>query len=239
MFDSALIGPQFVSPSTRRPTSISGSDSTIASSVIHTGMSSSTACTIAQRDRADDGDADRDPRQRELAAADLRAAQARNVATRSRQRSASAVSPPATSMPVAGHITQQQNDALSRASTGDDAVLDEEVRRDDPREDAADQHADVDAEADDHAGADAEQAVRHADAHVREDEAVGELDGAVLELPHDVAADRPVRLPALGDAVEVVAGMRLISWASSRMSMMNADRPTPIITAFAAPTRCA
>ena len=30
MFDSGLIGPQFVSPSTRRPTSISGSDSRIA-----------------------------------------------------------------------------------------------------------------------------------------------------------------------------------------------------------------
>jgi len=30
MFDMALMGPQFVSPNTRRPTSISGSDKTIA-----------------------------------------------------------------------------------------------------------------------------------------------------------------------------------------------------------------
>src|SRR4029078_11820024 len=45
MFDTALIGPQLVSPSTRSPTSMSGSDSTIAVIVIHTGMPSSTACT--------------------------------------------------------------------------------------------------------------------------------------------------------------------------------------------------
>src|SRR5215468_5774204 len=46
MFDTALIGPQLVSPSTRSPTSINGSDSKIAATVIHTGMSSSTACTM-------------------------------------------------------------------------------------------------------------------------------------------------------------------------------------------------
>src|SRR5467141_2510081 len=38
MFDIALIGPQFVSPRTRRPTSISGSDSTIAMNDSHIGM---------------------------------------------------------------------------------------------------------------------------------------------------------------------------------------------------------
>src|SRR3954467_14972070 len=46
MFDSALIGPQLVSPSTRRPTSMSGSDKTIAAIVIQTGMASSVACTM-------------------------------------------------------------------------------------------------------------------------------------------------------------------------------------------------
>src|SRR3954470_1964470 len=45
MFDTALIGAQLVSPSTRSVTSMSGSDSTIAVTVIHTGMSSSTDCT--------------------------------------------------------------------------------------------------------------------------------------------------------------------------------------------------
>ena len=45
MFDSALIGPQLVSPSTRRPTSISGTDSTIAASVIQIGMPSISRCT--------------------------------------------------------------------------------------------------------------------------------------------------------------------------------------------------
>src|SRR6187549_4041485 len=44
MLDSALIGPQLVSPRTRRPTSISGIDSTIAASVIQIGMSSMTYC---------------------------------------------------------------------------------------------------------------------------------------------------------------------------------------------------
>src|SRR3954470_20729649 len=45
MFDTALIGAQLVSPSTRRLTSMSGSDSTIAETVIHTAMWRYTACT--------------------------------------------------------------------------------------------------------------------------------------------------------------------------------------------------
>src|ERR1041385_5257490 len=46
MLETALIGPQLVSPSTRRPTSMSGSDRMMAATVIQTGMSSSTACTM-------------------------------------------------------------------------------------------------------------------------------------------------------------------------------------------------
>src|SRR6184192_3162269 len=38
MFDIALIGPQLVSPNTRRPTSISGKDNTIAMNESQTGM---------------------------------------------------------------------------------------------------------------------------------------------------------------------------------------------------------
>ena len=37
-FDSDEIGPQFVSPSARRPTSMSGSEVTIITSVIQIGM---------------------------------------------------------------------------------------------------------------------------------------------------------------------------------------------------------
>ena len=132
----------------------------------------------AQRDRAD-RDAGHDDRQRELASRrSSRVRRLRNVSTSSRQRSASAVRPPATSMPVAGHITQNRTSCARRVGRrppprrdGADAVLDEEVRRDDPREHAADHHADVDAQPDEHAGADAEQAVRHADAQVREHDA--------------------------------------------------------------------
>ena len=38
MFDNALMGPQFVSPNTRRPTNISGSESRTATSESHIGM---------------------------------------------------------------------------------------------------------------------------------------------------------------------------------------------------------
>src|SRR5882672_12302242 len=38
MFDIALIGPQFVSPRTRRPTSINGRDNTMAMNDSHIGM---------------------------------------------------------------------------------------------------------------------------------------------------------------------------------------------------------
>src|SRR5678815_188756 len=105
MFDTALIGPQLVSPSTRSPTSISGSDSTIAASVIHTGMSSSVRCTMHSRTAdiatpvaMNDSGISLDPIRAFL--------RLRNVSISRRQRSASDVSPPVTSMPVAGHITQ-------------------------------------------------------------------------------------------------------------------------------------
>ena len=51
MFESALIGPQLVSPSTRRPTSMSGTDSAAEITVIHTGMSNNAVLDDAQRER--------------------------------------------------------------------------------------------------------------------------------------------------------------------------------------------
>ena len=53
MFESALIGPQLVSPSTRRPTSISGSDSDDRRRrVIQTGMIEHDVLDDDERDRA-------------------------------------------------------------------------------------------------------------------------------------------------------------------------------------------
>src|ERR1044072_117674 len=45
MFDKALIGPQFVSPKTRSPTSISGSDNRIAMNDKYTGIPMLMYCT--------------------------------------------------------------------------------------------------------------------------------------------------------------------------------------------------
>src|ERR1051325_6986949 len=64
MFDIALIGPQFVSPKTRRPTSMSGSDSRMAASVIQTGIPSvycthTTSAEQGERERLVEGEAKR------------------------------------------------------------------------------------------------------------------------------------------------------------------------------------
>ena len=103
MFDSALIGPQLVSPSTRRPTSMSGSDRRIAATVIHTGIASIVDCTMHSATAQITA-----PVAMNFSGSSLEPIRAvrrlRNVSTRIRQRSPSAVSPPATSMPVAGHI---------------------------------------------------------------------------------------------------------------------------------------
>src|SRR3954467_8818517 len=45
MLDMALMGPQFVSPKTRRPTNIKGKESTIAMNESHTGMPMLILCT--------------------------------------------------------------------------------------------------------------------------------------------------------------------------------------------------
>ena len=63
MFVSWLIGPQFVSPSTRRPTSISGSDSRMATAVSQMAMPRRQLLHDDQRDRQHDH-ADDDPLQR-------------------------------------------------------------------------------------------------------------------------------------------------------------------------------
>ena len=105
MFDSALIGPHEVSPRTRRPTSISGNDSRIATIVIHTGISNIAYCTthrstvhtptpIATHDSG------------KSAPLIFMVFRLVKVSISKRHLSARAVRPPATSMPVAGHITQ-------------------------------------------------------------------------------------------------------------------------------------
>jgi hypothetical protein len=80
-----------------------------------------------------------------------------------------------------------------------DVMIDEEDRHDHVREHTAEHHAGVDAKADDHAGADRQQAVREADAEVREDHAVDDRDE--LAVLHDLLDDLvhdPRRIPAFG-----------------------------------------
>jgi hypothetical protein len=107
MFESALIGPQLVSPSTRSPTSISGIDRSIATTVIQTGIPRYWYCTITSAIAATamPGTTMLSGISPEPIFAPRRLL---NVEISRRQRSASAVRPPATSIPVAGHITQNR-----------------------------------------------------------------------------------------------------------------------------------
>jgi len=103
MLESALIGPQLVSPNTRRPTSMSGSERMIAAIAIHTGMPSDhcthTTSTELRIEPITTQLIGKSPGSISAPESCL------NVLMSSFQRSTSAVSPPATSMPVAGHIT--------------------------------------------------------------------------------------------------------------------------------------
>ena len=104
MFERALIGPQLVSPSTRRPTSMRTIEKIIATTVIHTGWPRITRCTTISAAAL----AIAPPITQRIGKSSLRTAapeRFRNVRTSRCQRSASAVRPPATSIPVAGHMT--------------------------------------------------------------------------------------------------------------------------------------
>ena len=103
--ESAPIGPQLVSPSARRPTSISGSAEKMAISVIHTGRpknaywmaQSATVSTTMPPPTQASGNSLSPP---------STPRNARIAFTSRRQRSTSAVMPPASIMPTPGHITQ-------------------------------------------------------------------------------------------------------------------------------------
>src|SRR5258707_2158432 len=105
IFDIALIGPQFVSPSTRKPTSISGRDSNIAMNERYTGIPMlkywtrqiTTAITIEPIATHCIG---------KSACSIWLPLSPRKVLTIKFHFNAIEVSPPATIKPVAGHITQ-------------------------------------------------------------------------------------------------------------------------------------
>ena len=100
-----LIGPQFVSPSTRSPTSISGSDSRMATAVSHMAMPNVSCCSTIRAIASTIDPMTTHCSGNEVASA--RAPESReNVRFRMLQRSASAVRPPDTIIAVAGHITQ-------------------------------------------------------------------------------------------------------------------------------------
>ena len=98
-----LIGPQFVSPSTRSATSPRGTDNTIATTECHTGVPKKSACTAMRKTLAA-----RLPThtQRSGKSPDIPDADANplNVRTRTPHLKSSAAIPPATSIPTAGHM---------------------------------------------------------------------------------------------------------------------------------------
>ena len=110
-FESELIGPQFVSPSTRSPTSIMGTDSTIAAVVIHRSRPRLSFCVTISAIAVT-----KTPMPTHFigkpSAPALAVERFRNVFTRIFQRNTSAASPLATSMAVAGHITQNNTSFL-------------------------------------------------------------------------------------------------------------------------------
>src|SRR5258705_7367129 len=111
MFDSALMGPQFVSPNTRRPTSISGSDSRIAISDSHNGIPMLKYWTkqITTVITNDPMTTQRIGNSRGLSSLTiLLPLRPRKDLTIRFHFNASEVRPPATINPVAGHMTQSK-----------------------------------------------------------------------------------------------------------------------------------
>src|SRR5436190_4806611 len=106
MFDMALIGPQLVSPRTRRPTNINGSESTMAINERYIGIPILKYCT-----RQITTVITIEPRTTHCIGKSFRSIwlprSPRKVLTIKFHLSASDVSPPATIKPVAGHMTQR------------------------------------------------------------------------------------------------------------------------------------
>src|SRR6266853_1555205 len=106
MFDIALMGPQFVSPSTRKPTSMSGSDRRMAMKESHIGMPMLKYWT-----RQITTVITNDPTMTHCIGksrlSTLLPFNPRNVLTIRFHLRARDVSPPATIKPVAGHMTQR------------------------------------------------------------------------------------------------------------------------------------
>src|SRR5258705_9459463 len=106
MFDIALIGPQFVSPRTRKPTSINGNDNRTAINDSQIGIPmlkywtrhTTTVITIEPMTTQRIG---------KSRVSILLPLSPRNVLTIKFHFNASDMSPPATIKPVAGHITQR------------------------------------------------------------------------------------------------------------------------------------
>ena len=106
-FVSWLIGPQLVSPSTRRPTSISGADSAAEIKLSHSGMpkntySMMTRARVASAEPIPTHFKGKSPPETASAESEL------NVRASVRHLRSRAVSPAAINMPVPGHITHRR-----------------------------------------------------------------------------------------------------------------------------------